>query len=141
MSEPMSTTRWRDQPVIPTPSDYEDIARLVKLARKTRGRIVEFEWVFTREDLCSLRRAVYEGGSLVVGGYKCFDARVLAAINDALGDTRSIYVLNEPKNTQSLNAKVSCVREGDLSRADQCLGVHSAKPDQQVDASRHAPAL
>ena len=72
--------------------------------------------MFTREDLCSLRRAVYEGGSLVVGGYKCFDARVLAAINDALGDTRSIYVLNEPKNTQSLNAKVSCVREGDLFR-------------------------
>jgi hypothetical protein len=41
---------------------------------------------------------------------------VLAAINDALGDTHSIYVLDEPKNAQGLNCRVSCVRDGDEFR-------------------------
>jgi len=58
-----SATRWRDQPVIPAAADYQDIASLVKLARKARRRIVEFEWVFTREDVLSLRRAVCEGSA------------------------------------------------------------------------------
>ncbi len=116
MNDIQSTTRWRDEPVIPSPADYEDIASLVKLARKARGRIVEFEWVFTREDLLSLRRAAYEWGSASVGVYRCRSARVLAAINDALGDAHSIYVLTEPKNAQGMKFAVSWTRDGDVFR-------------------------
>jgi len=116
MNDTQSTTRWRDESVIPSPADYEDIAKLVKLARKARRRLVEFEWVFTLEDLLSLRRAAYEWGSASVGVYKCRSARVLAAINDALGDTHSIYVLDEPKNAKGLDCKVSCARDGDVFR-------------------------
>ncbi len=67
-----STTRWRDNPMIP--QGYDDLASLVKLARKARGRIVEFDWVFTQDDLMRLRSAVHEWGTNVVGRYKCFDA-------------------------------------------------------------------
>lgn len=109
-----STTRWRDKAIVP--EDYEDVATLIRVARKARGRIVEFDWAFTRDDLRRLRRAVYEWGSEVVGRYKCFDARVLAAINDALGETDTIFVLNEPKNSDGVDCKVSCVGDGDCFR-------------------------
>ena len=132
MNDIQSATRWRDEQVIPSPSDNEDVARMVRLAPKARGRIVEFEWVFTREDLLSLRRAAYEWGSASVGVYKCRSARVLAAINDALSDTHSIYVLNEPKNAQGMKFSVSWTRDGDVfrlsghSRFDLVFGYGSA---------------
>jgi hypothetical protein len=63
-----------------------------------------------------LRRDVYEWGSEVVGRYKGFDARVLAAINDALSETNSPFVLNEPKNSEKTDCKVSCVSDGDFFR-------------------------
>lgn len=63
-----------------------------------------------------MRRAIYEWGSEVVGRYKCFDARVVAAINGALGETDSPFVLNEPKNRQGTDCKVSCVVDGDFFR-------------------------
>ena len=72
MAAATSTTRWRDEPIVP--QDYEDVAALIRVARQARGRIVEFDWAFTRDDLWRLRRAVYEWGSGVVGRYKCFDA-------------------------------------------------------------------
>lgn len=79
MPAAISTTRWRDQPIVP--NDYEDVPALVKLARRARGLVVEFDWAFSRDDLQRLRRAVYEWGSGVRGAYRCFDARVPAAIN------------------------------------------------------------
>ena len=109
-----STTRWCDEPI--SPEGYEDVATLVRMARKARGRIVEFDWAFTPDDLRRLRRAVFEWGSEVVGRYKCFDARVLAAINGALGETDSPFVLNEPQNKQETDCKVSCVVDGDFCR-------------------------
>lgn len=111
MPAPNSTTRWRDASIIPT--DYEDIAALVKLARRARGRVVEFDWAFSRDDLLSLRRAVYEWGRAVRGVFRCFDARVLSAINDALGDPSTVLVLPEPKGAESWDYVVSCVPDGD----------------------------
>ncbi|MBI5947001.1 MAG: GIY-YIG nuclease family protein [Chloroflexi bacterium] len=111
MPAAVSTTRWRDQPVVP--DDYADVGRLVKVARKARGRIVEFDWSFTRDDLSRLRRAVYEWGVADRGIYKCFDSRVLAAVNSALDETNSVFVLKEPKNAESTDCKASCASEGD----------------------------
>jgi len=136
-----STTRWRDKPIVP--EDYEDVATVVRVARKARGRIVEFDWVFTRDDLEGLRRAVYEWGSPVVGRYKCFAARVLAAINDAIGDTNSIFILNEPKNSALTDCKASCVGDGDFYRLhghapfDIVFGYGSAGVDQSATGSVH----
>jgi hypothetical protein len=56
-----STSTWRDKRI--APEDYEDVARQVAVARKARGRMVDFDWLFTRDDLLRLRHAVYEWGS------------------------------------------------------------------------------
>lgn len=114
-TEPVSldacTTTWRDQPLIP--EDYEDVAALVKLARRVRGQVVQFDWRFSRGDLQRLRRAVFEWGSPVRGVYKCFDARVLAAINLALGETDTALTLNEPRGAEYPDCIASCGPEGD----------------------------
>jgi hypothetical protein len=60
------------------------VAALVKDARRARGLVVEFDWAFTAAELRSLRAAVHEWGTNAVGSFKCFHARVLAAINSAL---------------------------------------------------------
>jgi hypothetical protein len=50
----------------------------------------------------------------VAGRYKVFDARVLDAINGALGEYQSVFALNEPKS--SIDCRVSCTHEGDFFR-------------------------
>ena len=45
-----------------------------------------------------------------------FDARVLTAINHALGETDSPFILNEPKNGQETDCQVSCVSDDDCFR-------------------------
>jgi hypothetical protein len=72
--------------------------------------------MFSRDGLLHLRDAVFEWGSTVVGRYKCFDARVLAAINQALGDTTTVKVLNEPRNSEGTDCAVSCIIEGESFR-------------------------
>jgi len=106
-----STTRWRDQRIVPT--DYEDVAALVKLARQARRQVVDFSWTFSRDDLEHSRRAVYEWGSRVQGRYKCFDARVLKAINLALGETSTVFVLSEPRGSTGLDCVVECVPDAE----------------------------
>lgn len=113
MSAHSSVARWRDEPVVPNTSD---VASLVKLARKARGRLVEFEWSFGHDDLRSVRRAVYEWGTPIVGRYKVFDARVLNAINLALGEPDSHLALKEPKVGRATDCTVTCVRHGDVFR-------------------------
>ena len=108
----MSMTRWRDEPLIP--QDYENIASLVKVAQEASDRIIEFDWAFSRDDLQKLRRAVFEWGTPVKGRYKYFDACVLTAINIALEDENSILALSEPRESVSIDSKVSCNPEGDL---------------------------
>jgi hypothetical protein len=54
-----STTGWRGESVLP--DDYEDVATLIRLARKARGRIVEFNWAFSLDDLQRLRRGDRHG--------------------------------------------------------------------------------
>lgn len=136
-----SATRWRSTPLIP--KDYEDVTSLIKLARESRHAIVEFDWVFTRDDLRHLRRGVYEWGIGVRGRYKCFDARMLSAINQALGEKDSTLVLNEPKNSQSADCKVSCVRKGKVFRLfghapfDIMFGYGRAGVDLDVTGSAH----
>jgi hypothetical protein len=92
------------------------MATVMRLARKARGCIVEFDWDFSRDDLHRLRRAVFEWGSEDAGRYKCFDARVLLAINNALRETDTVFHLNEPKNSDGVDCKVSCVGDGDRFR-------------------------
>lgn len=106
--------RWRDQAVVP--DDYENLAALVRAARRARSRFVEFDWRFSLEELRSLRAAVHEWGSGSVGSYKCFDARILDAINSALGETDSVLFLNEPRNSAGRNCAVACEQDGDFYR-------------------------
>jgi len=141
MTAAISTARWRDQPI--APKDYEDIASLVKVAREARDHIIEFDWWFTRDDLQRLRLAVYTWGKSVTGRYKCFDARVLAAINHALGETDSAFVLNEPKSSHGMVCAASCVADGDGFRLrghapfDIMFGYGSAGIGQSQTGSVH----
>jgi hypothetical protein len=145
MSAGISTTCWRDEPIVP--EAYEDVATIIRIARKARGRIVEFDWAFTRDDLLRLRREVYEWGTEIVGRYKCFDARVLAAINDALGETDSPFVLNEPKKSQETDCKVSCFSDGDFFRLqghapfDIVFGYGSAGLEQDLGSVSLGPTV
>lgn len=107
------TTTWRDEPLVP--DAYDDIAALVALGRRVRGRLVDFDWLFTRKDLTFVRRAVFEWGSNVTGRYRCFDALVLDAINGAWGDNNSVFYLTA-RNKGGLDAKVECVEENGLFR-------------------------
>jgi hypothetical protein len=111
MSEAISTARWRDHPLVP--ADYEDVPALVRLAHIARGQVVEFDWAFGRDDLQGLRRAVFEWGSPVRGRYKRFDARMLAAMNVALGETDTVLVLSEPAGSVGPDCAVECLRDGD----------------------------
>lgn len=112
MQEAASTTRWRDENQKVVPRNYDDLANLVALARRARRTTVEFDWVFTREDLERLRRAVYEWGRATVGRYKYFDSQVLAAINDALYEPTSVFTLRAPKRGGDIDCRVSCTAEG-----------------------------
>ncbi len=109
-----STCTWRDPAVIP--ENYEDVARVVAVARKARGRVVNFDWHFAIEDLRQFRRGVYEWGRRSAGQYKCFDARVLSAINGALNDRDSTFELREANSELLKNCAVSCVVDGGTSR-------------------------
>lgn len=108
MASTMSTT-WRDEQVVP--NGYGDLRYLVRLARQARNRVVSFDWGFTEQELRRLRVAVHYWGSPTTGRYKAFDARVLAAINEAIGEPNSAHVLKEPSNMLGLDTKVSCVRD------------------------------
>lgn len=144
MAETMSTSHWRDEPIVL--KNYEDIAGLVRVARTARDRIVEFDWFFKREDLLCLRRAVYEWGSPVVGRYKCFDARVLAAINEAIHETSTIYVLTEPVSSRLTDSRVLCAGDSDSYRLqghasfDVVFAYGSAGIDPSLTGSMHLSA-
>ena len=109
-----STTRWRSKSLVP--ANYDDVAALIKLARRLRREIVEFDWTFSRDELLSLRRAVYEWGSKVRGTYKCFDARLLAAINAALGEAESLFTLRVPTRFEGVDCRATCVADDDAFR-------------------------
>jgi hypothetical protein len=113
MSPNASTTRWRDEAdQALRPAEYGDVATLVALARRARGRVVELDWAFGVDALRELRDAVFQWGSHVTGRYRVFDARVLAAINTALGEHDTIYVLSERKNAPTVDCAVSCRTDG-----------------------------
>jgi purine nucleoside permease len=59
MHIPNSTTIWRDKAIVPT--DYEDLAGVVAVARKARGRLVEFDGVLHWRT-CSVYAAPYTSG-------------------------------------------------------------------------------
>lgn len=107
MTARTSTTTWRDSPVIP--DNYDDLRELARLARKARGVAVAFDWFFSESQLRELRPAVYAWGRPTRGRYKAFDARVLDAINVALGEPNSYYRLNEPARADMSAVSLQCV--------------------------------
>jgi hypothetical protein len=107
-------TTWRDPPTVP--ADYHDVRQLVGLARQARRKTVEFDWGFSEDELRRLRAAAHYWGSPTTGRYKAFDARVIAAINQALGEPNSIHQLKEPSNMRGLDAVVRCEREAEVYR-------------------------
>jgi hypothetical protein len=111
------SARWLKLPV-PTPA-FDDLAAMVKAARKARRQRVEFDWTLTEDELRSLRAAVHEWGSRSVGSYKAFDARVLSAINDALGEADSMLFLTEPRRSGNPDFTVRCIKDGDIFRAQR----------------------
>lgn len=102
------TTTWRDEAQRLVPQDYTDVAAMVGVARKVRNRAVDFDWSFLDEDLRALRRVAYDWACAEQGRYKCFDARVMSAINAALGEPDSRYSVNEPKSAQGMDCVVAC---------------------------------
>lgn len=114
MTDAISTTRWRKQPIVP--ANYDDVPALIKMARRLREEVVEFEWVFRRDELISLRRGVFEWGSHVRGTYRLFDSRVLEAINAALGEPGSLFSLKAPRNFDWVDCRAVCDAEGDRFR-------------------------
>jgi hypothetical protein len=135
------STTWRDVAV--KPETYSDLAALVQTARKARGRIVDFDWPIGADDLPSLRRAVYEWGCRYAGRYRCFDARMLKAINDALHEPNSALQLTEPRRAFLPEAAVVCDREGDRFRLrghapfDVVFAYGSAGVDEAVPEAAH----
>lgn len=103
----MGTSRWAGKPV-PAP-DYEDLPRLARAARKARSSRVEFEWMFTDDEIRSLRSAIVDSLSSSVGRYRAFNALVLAAINVALKDPNSLYAIPIPKDANRFG-EVGCRR-------------------------------
>ena len=114
------TTAWRDEPLLPGKDD--DLATLVRKARAARGRTVGFDWRLSPEELRCLRQAVHHWGSTVRGRYKLFDARVLAAINAALDEPDSAYVLVEPRASDGLPPAPSSA-SGSVPTSG-CTGMH-----------------
>jgi hypothetical protein len=78
--------------------------------------VVDFEWYFSAEDLGRLQRVIYERGRRYTGRFRSFDARVLAAIRDALGDPNTVLVLREHKSGDALAAAVTCERSNGFFR-------------------------
>jgi hypothetical protein len=101
-------------PIVPT--NYDDVPALIRLVRRLRLEIIEFEWVFNRDELLSLRRAVFEWGSHVQGTYKVFDSRVLEAINSALGEPGSPFSLKAPKKFDWVDCRAVCDTDGERFR-------------------------
>ena len=87
--------------------------QLVRLARKARGRVVEFEWQLGEPELRRLREAVHSWGAPVQGRYKRFDAQMLEAINEALNEPNSPFVLKAPASTGGADSAVSVSHSGD----------------------------
>lgn len=109
-----ATCKWRGEPICP--AGYDDVGDLVTVARQARGRLIDFDWAFTTDDLLRFRRAAHKWGSGVSGRYRSFGVRLLVAINDALGETDTALVLSEPKNAAETSSGVDCTREGDAFR-------------------------
>jgi hypothetical protein len=86
--------------------------------------MVEFTWVFSAPDLANWREVVFKWGNAVVGRYRCFGARLLAAINCALDEPTSQYQLAEPRGTETMDGVVS----GAVPRSGCCTTPTRAAP-------------
>lgn len=69
-------------------------------------------WRLDVEQLRELRVAIASWSSAVTGRYKTFDARVLSALNAALGESDTRFVLNEPRNG-AIDCAVECTGSGE----------------------------
>lgn len=83
---------------------------MARTARKARASRVEFEWMFTPEELDSFRSAIFISAVNTVGRYRAFDAMLLRAINIAIGEPSSSLAFPVPKDVDQLGS-VSCSPE------------------------------
>lgn len=123
-------TTWRDERLVPR--DYDDVANLVSVAREVGNRVVEFDRSFAPEDLRSFRVVATGWGRKYQGRYRCFAARVVAAINAALDDPHSVYCVNEPQGAKGLDCLVRC------KARDGCLRLHGHAPFNVIFGYVHA---
>lgn len=110
MSDAPTHSAWRGDAV--APSDYGDVAHVVQFVRRARQRVVDFAWHLDAEQLRELRTGITAWSSSVVGRYKTFDARVLAAVNAALGEHDTRFAIREPRNG-AIDCTVVCARLGE----------------------------
>ncbi len=96
---------WRGDAV--TPTNYDDVVHVVHCVRRARQRVVEFAWQLTADQLRQLRAGITAWSSSVVGRYKTFDARIVRAINDALGEPNAGFAIREPRNG-AIDCTVTC---------------------------------
>lgn len=115
MSEDQMITRWRGgKPDIP--ESYDDVAALVKQAKRVRSRIVEFDWEFNRDELERLRESFHFWAKGTAGTFKKFNALVVSAINEVLDESNCIYEIDVPRGPAKLDSEVSAKRIGDRYR-------------------------
>lgn len=139
----LNGTWWREDAIAPT--EYDDLS-ILAIADKARGRTVEFDWCFVREDLLRLWRVAFEWGSVDQGKFKYFDCQVVTAISEALGEANSVFNLNLPTKIGGVTSEVKCVRDGDDFRLQGhavfavLYGFCSAKIGQDpIDVARLGP--
>ena len=99
-----------------SPSSYSDVASACKLGSAVRRKIVDFEWCFSREELLRLRQAVHFWGSHLQGQFRAFEALMLGALNEALGERSSVYKLWPPGGPNNQQFRVDASTDGDRFR-------------------------
>lgn len=112
--------RWRETPLPLT--SLEDVPACIELAKKARGAVLDFEWTLDRASVERLRDAVHAWGAGVRGRYRRFDARVLAAIADALGEYETVYRLSAPSSGDDGSSHVTCAQAGEAFRLSGHVG-------------------
>jgi hypothetical protein len=115
MANELTASVWRDDAV--TPLNYDDVAHVVRSVRRARRRVVAFAWHLTADQLRQLRLGITAWSSSVVGRYKTFDARIVKAIDAALGEPDARFAIREPQNGV-VDCTVTCARSGDDYRLE-----------------------
>lgn len=118
---------WRDEPVVP--DSYDEVISLVDLARKARGRIVEFSWILSEDDLRCLRSAVSEWEASVVGRY-----RIAVRTASWQGPASRSFTDAQGVEHYEIAAYGTLVEWADVLDLDDCGGLLDETLDEESDA-------